>query len=751
MERRITRIAHLVPLLCLTGICGQATAQTATGSQTNLPLRIMAANLNGNVQSYQPFALRILQGLRADVVALQEFNFSNNTPADFRALVDTTFGTNFSYYREPYPGSSDIPNGIVSRYPILAAGSWVDIVQSSPNRGFAWARIAVPGTNPLFVVSVHLLSGAGATARATEAANLKALIQATATNGEFVVVAGDFNTDSRTETALATFKTFLSDDPIPTDSELGGDPDTNEPRNKPYDYVLPNPALAARLTNAVFASHQFPNGLVFDSRVYSPMTDVPPIQAGDSGLAQHMAVLKDFAIPCPATNGSPAAPWIVTPPQSQCVAPGADVVFTAVATGATPLGYEWQFNRANLAGATGNSLSLTNVQPADAGLYSVVVTNALGSVTSAPAALTLTGAPMITRQPQDQVVGAGQDAIFTVTATGAPPLNYQWQFNSHDLPGATGASYTRPNAQSADAGAYTVVVTNILGSVTSTPAILTVASVSGDVIAQWNFNSRPPDGNSSTGSTTPVIGTGAASLVGGTTATFATGDSLLDPAGTTDNSAWNTSGYPAATAANQSAGVRFNVSTAGRQNLSLSWSEKASNTGSKYLRLQYSTNGSTFADWPAATLVSAAAFTAHTNSLAALPGVNNNPNFAFQFVAEFESTATGSGSAGYLAANPTSTYGTAGTVRFDMVTVTGSAIPVAPPPAATLSAAILAPGSEPEFLLTGKIGAAYVVETTTNLSGGVWRAVQTNLAPFRFVDTNAPGADQRYYRALGLP
>src|SRR5437763_9328896 len=83
--------------------------------QTNTVVRIMSANLNGNTQSYQPFAIRIFQGLKPDIVAIQEFNYSNNTPSDFRAMVDMAFGTNFVYFRESNAGYS-IPNGIISRY-----------------------------------------------------------------------------------------------------------------------------------------------------------------------------------------------------------------------------------------------------------------------------------------------------------------------------------------------------------------------------------------------------------------------------------------------------------------------------------------------------------------------------------------------------------------------------------------------------------------------------------------------------------
>ena len=125
---------------------------------TNTIVRVMSANLNGNTQSYQPFAFRIFQGLKPDIVAIQEFNYSNNTPSDFRAMVDTAFGTNFVYFRENYTANGPIPNAVISRYPIVASGSWADTVQSQPNRGYAWAQIHLPGTNDLYLVSVHFLT-----------------------------------------------------------------------------------------------------------------------------------------------------------------------------------------------------------------------------------------------------------------------------------------------------------------------------------------------------------------------------------------------------------------------------------------------------------------------------------------------------------------------------------------------------------------------------------------------------------------
>jgi hypothetical protein len=72
-------------------------------------------------------------------------------------------------------------------------------------------------------------------------------------------------------------------------------------------------------------------------------------------------------------------------------------------------------------------------------------------------------------------VGTGQSATFSVSATGTPPITYQWQRNSVDIPGATASSYTLSNAQASDSGAvFRVRVTDPSGTLTSNPATLTV-------------------------------------------------------------------------------------------------------------------------------------------------------------------------------------------------------------------------------------------------------------------------------------
>ena len=91
------------------------------------------------------------------------------------------------------------------------------------------------------------------------------------------------------------------------------------------------------------------------------------------------------------------------------------------------------------------------------------------------ATLTVDGLPSITTQPANQTVNVGQTATFTVVATGAPPLSYQWQKNQVNIAGATSASYTTPATTSADNGtSFRVIVTNPVTSVTSNAATLTV-------------------------------------------------------------------------------------------------------------------------------------------------------------------------------------------------------------------------------------------------------------------------------------
>ena len=181
-----------------------------------------------------------------------------------------------------------------------------------------------------------------------------------------------------------------------------------------------------------------------------------------------------------------SAPVISTEPQSQAVALGSPATFSAAAVGPEPMGYQWLFNASPILDATNASYSIASVQENDAGGYSVVATNSYGSATSSVATLTVIVAPAILSDPASLTVVTGSTAGFSVTAIGAPVLEYQWQFNGTNIAGAVASAYAVTNAQLSDQGLYSVVVSNYAGSVTSAPALLTVyaSSAHGVVISQ---------------------------------------------------------------------------------------------------------------------------------------------------------------------------------------------------------------------------------------------------------------------------
>lgn len=266
-------------------------AGTLGDAGVGVRLRVVAANLtSSNFQAYEDPGIRILQGLAPDVALVQEMNYLHGT---LRDLVDTAFDPSFCFFRETQAGG--IPNGIVSRYPIVAHGEWPDT--SVPDRDFAWARIDVPGAVDLWAVSVHLKT-TNAGVRASEAQALIGFVQSQVPAGDYLVIGGDLNTDSTGESALGVLSArVVTGGPRPVDQN--DNDDTNQNRNKPYDWVLPSPGLSALEVPVQQGASSYPSGLVFDSRVYTPLSEVTPVQVGDSGAVsmQHMAVVKDFQLP----------------------------------------------------------------------------------------------------------------------------------------------------------------------------------------------------------------------------------------------------------------------------------------------------------------------------------------------------------------------------------------------------------------------------------------------------------------------
>ena len=171
-----------------------------------------------------------------------------------------------------------------------------------------------------------------------------------------------------------------------------------------------------------------------------------------------------------------AGPSITTQPAAQTVCNGANATFNVAATG-TGLTYQWQLNNTNVTTGTGGTTNSYSVpaSAATAGNYTVIISNGSCATTSTAAALTLNAPTAITTQPASVTACQG-NATFTVAATGAGTLTYQWRLNGTNVTAGTGgttSTYSVP-VTAANAGTYTVVVTGTCGSVTSGNAVLTV-------------------------------------------------------------------------------------------------------------------------------------------------------------------------------------------------------------------------------------------------------------------------------------
>ncbi len=208
---------------------------------------------------------------------------------------------------------------------------------------------------------------------------------------------------------------------------------------------------------------------------------------------------------------TPIAPLITTQPMDASVGDGVSADFTAMASGSASLAYQWQSAQAgspgifaDITGATGSSYRLWVAQQGNNGSkFRVVVTNDAGSATSTAATLTVSpAAPSIRTQPRDLTVLAGTDATFTVEAYGTAPMHFQWSRVGTGNVGTDGASYTvfgatvlgDNNAQ------FNVVVSNLLGPVTSNTVTLHVSAVE---VAPSTVTVSPP-GTFTVGEGAPV-------------------------------------------------------------------------------------------------------------------------------------------------------------------------------------------------------------------------------------------------------
>ena len=253
--------------------------------------------------------------------------------------------------------------------------------------------------------------------------------------------------------------------------------------------------LYATVTSATNVSLQWKKdgaNLVGETNTYLELRNVQANQAGVYALvATNSAgsVTSDNATLI--VNSSPS---IATQPSSLTLTVGQNASFSVVASGSGTLSYQWRKDGVNISGANSASLSFVNVQENQSGAYTVVISNVVSSVTSNAANLVVNTPVSIVTQPVPQTINAGQSTTFSVAATGTAPLSYQWKKDGINISGATSSSLLINNAQILQSGSYTVVVTNVVGSVASAGAALNL--ILPPVISQQPLSQTAPVGDS---------------------------------------------------------------------------------------------------------------------------------------------------------------------------------------------------------------------------------------------------------------
>ena len=184
------------------------------------------------------------------------------------------------------------------------------------------------------------------------------------------------------------------------------------------------------------------------------------------------------------------------------------------------------------------------------------------------------------------------------------------------------------------------------------------------VLDQWTFNSS---------NLTPFTGTGTASYVG--TAAASSGAFAAGVSGASNDKAWNTASYAAQGAGDKTRGVQFSISTLGFENIVFSYDSKHSGTASAYEQVQYSLNGTTFVDLgvPFGSGTNQNFITGRTIDLSSIAATDNQAHVYFRIVSTFNP-----GTSSYIGTG--SGYSTGGTMRFDNVTISGTALAPVPEP-----------------------------------------------------------------------
>ncbi len=218
---------------------------------------------------------------------------------------------------------------------------------------------------------------------------------------------------------------------------------------------------------------------------YIPQTGSPAIIAG---INLNPPVTTDYsgtAYAVRETIGAyePNALVIASQPVPQAVVVGQSVVFSVQATAQSGVTYQWQKNGVDISGATGSTLSLSNIAVSDQALYSVKVTNTYGTLSSSAVGLL----PVTSQPAGTNLVALGGAVSFTVTPAGTGTFTYQWTKNGTNIAGATTKTYSLSNIAQGDYASYAVTVTNNGKTYLAGPYTLSSPNASAPGMPLWTL------------------------------------------------------------------------------------------------------------------------------------------------------------------------------------------------------------------------------------------------------------------------
>lgn len=192
---------------------------------------------------------------------------------------------------------------------------------------------------------------------------------------------------------------------------------------------------------------------------------------------------------------------ISTQPTSVSVDEGEGAVLSVAASGGGELVYQWFKGGVAISGATSSSLSFASASVSDSGVYSVSVTNSVGSQTSVNATIQVNEVisiepVVIASQPQSTAIDEGETAVLSIVATGGGDLSYTWRKDGVEISGANASSLSIEAASVADAGAYDVIVSNSVGQQVSSVANVEIneLEVLQSIALEWSIPEERADG-----------------------------------------------------------------------------------------------------------------------------------------------------------------------------------------------------------------------------------------------------------------